>query len=365
MKYICFVSGVIGIIFITLNIQCKVLDKPIFKIEKPFSKDVHFIHDSQNLYQAVDVTCDFLEKLHLSKFISLNAGLLSRYGVTVDDVKATLKFVQKTLEQSPKKMVDKYFLEENFDFYRWYVKSEHGHVLHGHYGPPDYIRTTSYLITQIPGSLIKTSKYNVPLYSVPTDEKDMTPAHVEQNREQLLRFRYTRQHIIDGALHKCPETTVLGWVTLEDYKELVLQGSAIITFKKGIKKLCRVAKSNNKKGSDQYYFFSIKDKSIDPKKTKFPIKPDPVPGVTLAGNIQGLGLGKLFFMVSHNHRNHTLEGRFGLLTDTGEAFKDNFHQVDMFAGYFAHKKDFQQYMDNLSHTAKMYCMIKKRVITST
>lgn len=362
MKYICFVSGMIGIIF---SIECKIADKPVLKLEAPFNKEVHFVHDSQNLLQAVDVTCDFLEKIHLSNFISLNAGVFSSHGVTADDVKATLKFVQETLEKSPEKMADKKFLDDNFNFYRWYVKSEHGHVLHGHYGPPDYIRTTSYLITQIPGSLMRTSEYNVPLYSVPLDEKDMTPAHVEQNKEQLLRFSYTRQQIIDGAFNKSAETTVLGWVTLEDYKELVLQGSAIIKFKRRIKKLCRVAKSNNKKGSDKYYFFSIKDKSVDPKKTKFPIKPDPVPGVTLAGNIQGLGLGKLFLMVSHNHRNHTLEGRFGLLTDTGEAFKDNFHQVDMFAGYFAHKKDFSQYILGLPHTAKMYCMIKKRTTTST
>ena len=358
MKYI----SVLSLIIVVVNIESKIADKPVFKLESPFSKDVTFVYDSKNLFHAVDVASDFLEKIHLSNFVSFNVGVFSSHGITIDDVKRTLRFVQKTVETSPEKMADRNFLDDNFNFYRWYVKSEHGHVLHGHYGPPDYIRTTSYLITQIPGSLMKKGEYNIPLYSVPTDEKDMTPLHIEQNKERLLRFRYTRKEIIDGAFDKNIETTILGWVTLEDYKELVLQGSAIIEFKKGIKKLCRVAKSNNKKGSDNYYFFSFKDKSVDPKKTKFPIKPDPVQGVTLAGNIEGLGLGKLFLMVSHDHRNHNLEARYGLLTDTGEAFKNNFHQVDMFAGYFGHKKDFSQYILGLPHTTKMYCMIQKRKI---
>ena len=343
------------------GIQSKNPDKPIFKKESPFKKEVHFVHNADNFFKAVDRTSDFLQRIHLSSFMSCRPGVLGQYGITVDDVKDTLAFVQQTMQQLPEKMADPVFLEQNFDFHRWYVKSDHGHTLHGHYGPPDYIRTTTYLITQIPGSTVKTSQYNFPLYSVPQDEALMKPAQIEQNKNHLLRFVFTRQEIMNEVFKNSEHVTLLAWVTLEDYKELVKQGSAVITFQDGSTKLCRVAKHNQKKGDEQYYFFSIEGgSSRDPKKTKFPIKPEPVAGVTLAGNIEGLGLGKLFLMVNHNHGKNTLEGRFGLLTDTGSAFKDNFHQVDMFAGYFSDKKSFQSHILGLPHTARMYLMIKKR-----
>ena len=344
-------------------LSAKTADKPIFKLESPFKKIVHFVHNPDFFFQAVDATEDFLNKIHLSKFMSLHAGVFEKHGITIDDVKRTLHFVKEILQTAPEKMSDMQFLEEHFIFHRWYVKSEHGHQLHGHYGPPDYIRTTSYLITQISGSLVRKSKYVVPLYSVPTDEKKLAPLDIKNKKTELLRFKYTRQEIIDGVFDKNPEVTLLGWVTLEDYKEIVKQGSAIIVFKRGLKKLCSLAKNNGKSGVDSYYFFSIKDKSVDPKKTKFPIKPDPVSGITLAGNVEGLGFGKLFLMVSHDYRHNRLEGRYGLLTDTGEAFKNNYHQVDQFVGYFAKKKDFEQHILGIPHTARMYLMIKRPPLT--
>lgn len=345
---------------VVVSVNSKNLDKPIFKIESPFKSDVTFVYNKENLFKAVDATDDFLNKIHLSKFVPFKAGVFAQHGVTIQNVQETLAFVKKTLEESPEKMADAHFLDEHFDFYRWYVRSEHEHLLHGHYGPPDYIRTTSYLIPQITGSLVKTSEYIVPLYSVPRDEQHMTPAQIEQNRSHLLRFVFTRQEIMKGIFETCSHVTLLGWVTLQGYKELVLQGSGIIAFDNGIKKHCNVIRSNEKKGEEQYFFFFIKDKDIDPKKTKFPVKPDPVPGITLAGNIEGLGLGKLFLLVSHNYYHHRMEARFGLLTDTGSAFKDNFHQLDMFAGYFEHADDFKKHILGLPHTAKLYLMIKKR-----
>lgn len=364
MKIIYKTGSLVVCIF--LSCYSKNPDKPIFKKESPFISSkgtplgpIKMVHNKDNFLKAVDTTYDYLSKLPLSKFVKFHVGIFEKLGITVDQVRYTLGFIKHLLEENPEQLDDIHFLEQNFDFYRWRVVSDHGHLLHGHYGPPDYIRTTTYLIASIPGSSVRTGSYIIPLYSVPSDEKNMTPGQITEKQKDLLRFKYTRQEIIDGALENRPEVTVLGWVTLEDYKEIAKQGSGIINFEKGITKLCCVAKKNEKPGKDSYYFFSFKDKSIDSKRSKFPIKPDPVEGVTLAGNIEGLGLGKLFFMVSPNYHKNYLEGRFGLLTDTGAAFKDNFHQVDMFAGYFADRIDFQKHIVGLPHTAKMYMMIKK------
>jgi hypothetical protein len=348
------------VLLICITLGAKNLDKPIFKLESPFKTKFRLVHNPVNLLQAVDNTSDFLSKIHLSKFITFHVGIFEKYNITIEDVKSTLRFVKETLEKTPEKMADAEFLGHHFNFYRWYVRSDHSRILHGHYGPPDYIITTSYLIAQIPGSAVRTEKYTIPLYRVPADERRMTPAEINQNKSHLLRFVFTRKEIIGGVFNDNIHVPLLGWVTLEDYKELVLQGSAIIDFGQGVKKLCNAINNNGKKGSEQYYFFSIKENTVDSKSTKFPVKPDPVAGVTLAGNIEGLGLGKLFLMVSYNYGMHTWEGRYGLLTDTGEAFKDNFHQVDMFAGYFAHKKDFKDHIVGLPHTARQYLMIKKK-----
>lgn len=358
-KYIIFLK-VVPVLYMSIYSY----DAPTFKLETPFKKTVPFTvtYDASSLHQAVDHTAYFLKALrtYSSKHIKVDVNLFSSCGITLDDVEDTLNYMAHIIAENPQVLQDITFLEKHFDFYRWYVASDKPQELHGHFGYPDYIRTTHYLIPHCKGYSYKHGEYNVPLYAVPYDEKKLTPSEINDKRNELIRFRYGRSEIMQGVLHTSLQTKILGWITLADYKELVMQGSMYIEFENGKTEICSIIKHNHKLADESYWYSVFKDVTRDPKKTKYPIKPDPVPGITLAGNIKDIGFGKLFFIVSHTHNGGNKEGRFGLLTDTGRAFEGNFRQVDMFTGYFQHRKEFQEHIACLPHSAQMYIMIKKR-----
>ena len=84
---------------------------------------------------------------------------------------------------------------------------------------------------------------------------------------------------------------------------------------------------------------------------KIPIEP----GVTFAGDILNIGLGKII-AIEDSYQNI----RLGIIADTGGAFVPNLHQLDLFAGIFPDRTAYQQAVQKLPEYAKAYILLKKR-----
>jgi hypothetical protein len=81
------------------------------------------------------------------------------------------------------------------------------------------------------------------------------------------------------------------------------------------------------------------------------------PGVTFAGDVLNIGLGRVVVM------EHTQNGRkqlqMGVIADTGGAFLPNLYQLDYLAGIFPSQKSFRQYISKLPEYANAYFLVKK------
>ena len=83
---------------------------------------------------------------------------------------------------------------------------------------------------------------------------------------------------------------------------------------------------------------------------KIPIEP----GVTFAGDVLNIGLGKI---VAIEDRNQNL--RIGIIADTGGAFLPNLHQLDFFAGVFPDRATYQEAVQELPEFTPTYFLVKK------
>jgi membrane-bound lytic murein transglycosylase len=122
--------------------------------------------------------------------------------------------------------------------------------------------------------------------------------------------------------------------------------------------LVKVSGNNGRTGTDRYWFCTVyQDKRGS---HKYPVKVEPVGGVSFAGNIPALGFGKVIMVIGKNTNTAEKEMRLGVLVDTGSAFKDNLCQLDLFTGYFEHHHLFQNHCKQYPHTAHVYILIKKK-----
>jgi len=81
------------------------------------------------------------------------------------------------------------------------------------------------------------------------------------------------------------------------------------------------------------------------------------PGVTFAGDVLNIGLGRVVLL------EHTQGGRkqlqMGVIADTGGAFLPNLHQLDFLSGIFPSQNSFRQYIRQLPEYATAYFLVKK------
>lgn len=302
---------------------------------------------------------DFLSKLHKSRYITANAGLFEKFGVTLEQVQETLEFIVQTGKKRPHLLTSSWFFNTHFIFYRWYgdKTKQKEYIPRGWKPAPEHILTTRYRITQVSGSTVKTKHYNVPLYELPEDEKNFTPAQKNEHKKKLLRFKYSYSSIVNGALEKNKKTKPLAWVTQKGFKEFVMQGSVLIRYSNGTKKLLRVAGSNGMQSPESYWYAMQVVKR--PKNSSFPVKVKPRAGVTYAGDINLLGFGKIIALIGLNPVSKKEEIRLGILVDTGNAFKGNLSKLDLFTGYFENEEAFKEHSKTYPHTARAYIIIKK------
>lgn len=317
------------------------------------------------LAQISEEVSQFLSTVHKSAYVQVDEGkIFKRLNISLEDVQQTAEFIAKTAREHPSWLNTPWFYREFFDIYRLYsdgplCPAKMGKLPRGWPGAPSAHRITTYRVCKIPGSRIKTSVYNFPLYSRPFDEAHKGPRQHTAKKEPLTRFVYTRQEIVGGSLEP-GKAQVIAWVTLEGYKELVMQGSAMIDFDDGSPlQTFQVVVHNGKEGSEKYWFIAPYEKK---RSKKFPVKVDPVPGVSFAGNIAELGFGKVLLMIGKNPLDADKEKEMmvGMLVDTGDAFQDNLCKFDLFTGYFEDHHLFKKHTRHYPHTAEIYIIIKKK-----
>ncbi|MCF7900064.1 MltA domain-containing protein [Candidatus Babeliales bacterium] len=356
MKYMLLSLMIVMVSKIYSVARFQKIDNP--SISYPIKTDPHPLR--RIAYDA----SNFLKKVHLSNYVTADEGLFKGYGIALDDVTRTLDFVVDTATKKPELLKSHWFLKKHFDFYRWYgdeigFKKVKSTLPVGDQTPPEAIRITKYRITKIHGSYKKTRKYTIPVYQKPSDEHNVLHSDIAKNRSHYLRFHHTKDEILNGVLEHNQKTKLLAWVTPEGYADFKMQGSLVVALPDKNNMLINVAGTNGKE-EGQNYWFAAEVKNPSQQKTSLPVKVRPISGVSFAGNIKDLGFGKLIALEGKTSQGRVPEMRLGVLVDTGNAFKKNLFQLDLFSGYFETDKEFTEYNGKFPEAAHAYVLIKKK-----
>ncbi len=284
--------------------------------------------------------------------------------IPIERVKATLLFICK----NQSKMNNPGFINEHFEFIRWYPDKQHAQQLSANKPllknlPADRILMTKYYVHLAKASTVKSSKTPYALYGLPVDEQNLSLEQAD-SRPDLLRFKYGKQAILAGALEHKPVPS-LAFFNRDDLESALLQGTVVAEFANHSKKTFNVHRNNNidydrtkaPYQQERYWYFKQVDgvkgygKDADHKIT---VNPE----VTFAADLEQLGLGKLL-LVQYRNKAGTTISKMGILADTGGAFANNLYQVDYLAGSYPGVNAFSQATRQLPDYVDAYFMVVK------
>lgn len=349
---------------------------------QPFSK-VHFdadIHEIQinadDLCQVSNNTLSYIEKYPDDQF-AVHKGIVPSQ-VSFADVKRTLQFICDIAKQdvalNQNRLADVDFIKKNFDFYQWVPdkrtagswadksKNEVKSRLLNNI-PSNELFITKYYTKLLTGSAQKTDVFNQALYALPYDEAGLNIDEALIKKEELTRFKYTRQQVMSGILDKQKLAKPLIWLSSEALHDVLLQGTGVLEVD-GKRRFFNVHRNNGisydytigKREQARYWYFSevpsIMGYGTDIN-NKIAIKPK----ATFAGNVKQLGLGKLFF-INYQSKGKSV-GQFGVLADQGGAFDNNLFQLDFLVGNYRGWNDYHQANKHLPDYAKTWLMLVK------
>ncbi|MEH2295640.1 hypothetical protein [Nostoc sp.] len=285
----------------------------------------------------------------------LRTGILATQGVTLPDVLKTLDFMIAVLKEDiannrATRLEDPKFINTNFRVIKWSA-----------YNPNNkeqkQLRITEYAVFTHPGSRQKTSTFNTPIYSLK-----------ENSNNDKFYTRYTKQDVLSGIYEpggrEFGKVTTLAYLTRNGLEEAIMEGTILINFKDGYKAFFNVDRNNGMSyirglkatAQKRYWYFREVD-AIKGYGYKIDAKISIKPGVTFAGDVLNVGLGKVIVI------EHTQGGRkhlqMGVIADTGGAFLPNLYQLDFLAGIFQNKKEFGQNITQLPDYATAYFLVKK------
>ena len=140
-----------------------------------------------------------------------------------------------------------------------------------------------------------------------------------------------------------------------------MQGTVLVNFTDGTKEFLNVDKNNGMSyirglkatAQKRYWYFQEVD-AIKGYGYKIDAKISIKPGVTFAGDVLNIGLGRIIVTEDNQKRL-----KMGVIADTGGAFLPNLYQLDFLAGTFASEKDFEQYIQKLPEYTNAYILVKK------
>lgn len=328
--------------------------KHVLKPSKLPSANVNF--NQKDLLTVLQNTKEYFEQ-HKQKDpdISRN-GLLLSQGVTVQDVLKTLDFMITVLEEDisnnrPSRLQDPNFINANFRVIKWSA-----------YNPEQpkqkQLRLTKYAVFTHTGSRTKTAKYNVPIYRLKSDVYN----------DDKFYTKYTKQDVLSGIYEpggkEFGKVEPLAYLTRDALESALMQGTILINFTDGTQSFFNVDRNNgisyvkglNPRSQKRYWYFKKVD-GIKGYGYKIDAKISIKPGVTFAGDVLNIGLGRVIVMEYNQGGQKRL--RMGVIADTGGAFLPNLHQLDYLAGIFKDNQEFRSYIRQLPEYATPYILVKK------
>lgn len=280
----------------------------------------------------------------------IHAGITEQFGGDLTKVKATLSFICNVIQEDKisgvgSRLADPKFISEHFDVIRWRPNKqqsrrfEHNKPLLKKI-PDDQILLTKYYIKRAQGSSIQTAESPHALYQIPHDEQILSIEQADSIKDKITRYRFTKQQVLSGVLDQKKLASPLVWLSRDDLEDTLMQGTVMIEGG-GNKTFYNVHRNNGigykrelkKRQQQRYWYFKATNNVLGYGKDanyKIPIHPM----VTVAGDLEFLGLGKLIMLT------HQGQSRLTVLADTGGAFADNQYQLDYLGGYFFNWADY-------------------------
>jgi len=314
-------------------------------------------------------TQNYMKSFPEDKF-AVHQGEAVFSGIKLSQVKNTLSAVCQLTE----KEMSLTELTKRFDFYRWYPDKKQADKLAQKSTnkiktklltniPDDQIFITKYYTKLLTASAVKTPHFNQALYGLPFDEQGLSLAEADKKKAELVRFKYTRQQIVAGALAENKLAPPLIWLTEEALHDVLLQGTGVVEVN-GKRRYFNVHRNNDiaydytigKREQKRYWYFAEVPSILGYGKT-LESKIKIISDVTFAGNVKQLGLGKLFLI---NYQvNDKQINQLGVLADQGGAFDENLFQLDLLKGSYYGWQDYYQDNKHLPDYAKTWLMIVK------
>ncbi len=281
-------------------------------------------------------------------------GVLGTQGVTVEDVLKTLDFMTAVLEEDisnnrPTRLKDPSFINENFRVIRWTP-----------YNPQkpeqNKVRLTKYAVFTHPASRTRTSTFNTALYSLKDDALT-----------DKFYVKYTKQDVLSGIYEpggkEVGRVEPLAYLTRTGLEEALMEGTVLINFTDGSQAFFNVDRNNEipfvrgvaPRQQKRYWYFRQVD-AIKGYGYKIDAKISIEPGVTFAGDVLNIGLGRIAMLEYNQGGQRNL--RMGIIADTGGAFLPNLYQLDFLSGIFASQQEFKQYIKQLPEFVNAYILVK-------
>jgi hypothetical protein len=236
-------------------------------------------------------------------------GLLATQGITVSDTMRTLDFAITTLQADiqagrSSRLQDAKFIQQNFRVVKWRAQNPKQ-------PQQEQIRITKYAVFTHPGSRTKTATYNTALYSL----KDATGKAAAFTKQEVLAGIYEPGGKAFGAVEP------IAYLTREGLEEALMEGTILIKFTDGTQGYFNVDRSNeipyvkdlDRKQQKRYWYFKPVNR-IKGYGYTMSEKIEVEPGVTFAGDVLNIGLGKLVVIGSGARQ------QMGVIADTGGAF---------------------------------------------
>ncbi len=285
----------------------------------------------------------------------LRTGLLATQGVTVEDVLKTLDFMIAVLKEDiannrATRLQDPNFINTHFRVINWSAYNRHN-------TSQKELRITKYAVFTHPGSHTKTSTFNTPIYSLN-----------DNSSTDKFYIRYTKQDVLSGIYEsggrEFGKVKPIAYLTRDGLEEALMEGTILVNFTDGSKQLFNVDRSNEMSyirrlpatAQKRYWYFKQVD-AIKGYGYKIDAKISISPGVTFAGDVLNIGLGKIIVLEYTKGGSKHLQ--MGVIADTGGAFLPNLYQLDFLAGIFQDKKDFGEYISQIPDYATAYILVKK------
>lgn len=294
-------------LFLSLNLQAS----PQFKYQQPQLNSIYEIN-TEALCATAKETLAYLNKGTSYDSQVIHGGRL--FSVPLERVKKTLNFICQHQNQ----MKDPAFLQAHFEFIRWYPDLKQARQFAAGKPlvkdlPSNSLLMTKYFVHQAKVQEKASKTHPFALYGLPRDESLLSIEEANQHPE-LIRFRYGKQAILAGAL-KNQNVPVLAYLSRADLEEALMEGTLIAIFPSGKQKIFNVHRNNNiaydrnKKPYEQERFWYFREvegikgygKDADHKITVNT-------GVTFAGDLEQLGLGKLMLVQYSNPQKNLSPG---------------------------------------------------------